>query len=202
MHTESFSALPTFSPSNFFIKATKPKASSWYWLIFLCSLQWKPDNYSRWRSSWVSLSKENFHFSKCTAINSHFCRSKPFYSRCSVTLHLLLMYSLGKLLSTKPPIVIVRKSLTHSSFQLLVITMLKKGKSFAANSCNNVFVCHMRWKSDRQYLCTPSVTLDWSADEILFRNLLTPAGAASLKEKKHFLLLVLLCGGRPCLPLH
>lgn len=138
-----------------------------------------------------------------TAIGSYFCVSKPFHSRCSVTLYLLLMYSLGKLPSTKPPIVIVRKSLTHSSFQLLVIMMLKKRESFAANSCNNVFVCHMRWKSDRQYLCTPSVTLDWSSDEIPFRNLLTPAGAASLKEKKiHFLLLVLLCGGRPCLPLH
>lgn len=108
----------------------------------------------------LSLSQENFHFSNCTAIGSYFCGSKPFHSRCLVTLHLLLMYSLGKLLSTKPPIVIVRKSLTHSSFQLLVIMLLKKRKSFAANSCNNVFVCHMRWKSDRQYLCTPSVTRD------------------------------------------
>lgn len=37
---------------------------------------------------------------------------------------------------------------------------VKKRKSFAANSFNNVFACHMRWKSDRQYLCTPSVTPD------------------------------------------
>lgn len=71
---------------------------------------------------------ENFHSSKCTAIGSYFCRSKPLHSRCSETLYLLLMYSLGKLLSPKPPIVIVRKSLTHGSFQLLVIMMLKKGK--------------------------------------------------------------------------
>lgn len=69
---------------------------------------------------------ENFHSSKRTAIGSYFCRS--LHSRCSETLYLLLMYSLGKLLSPKPPIVIVRKSLTHGSFQLLVIMMLKKGK--------------------------------------------------------------------------
>lgn len=35
---------------------------------------------------------------------------------------------LGEVTIPKPPIVIVRKSLTHSSFQLLVIMMLKKGK--------------------------------------------------------------------------
>lgn len=75
-----------------------------------------------------SLLLENFHSSKCTAIGSYFCRSKPLHSRCSETLYFLLMYSLGKLLSPKHPTVIVRKSLTHSSFQLLVIMMLKKGK--------------------------------------------------------------------------
>lgn len=63
-----------------------------------------------------------------SAIGSYFCGSRSFHSRYSVTLHLLLMYSLGKLLSTNPPIAVVRKSLTHGSFQLLVIMMLKKGK--------------------------------------------------------------------------
>lgn len=70
----------------------------------------------------------HFHFSKCSAIGSYFYGSKTFHSRCSMTLYLLLMYSLGKVLSRIPPYSYCLEIINPQFFSTLGNYDLKKGK--------------------------------------------------------------------------
>ena len=66
-------------------------------------------------------------------------------------------------------------------------------------------VCHIFWKSESHYLYTPSVSLDWSINMILFKSYLSiHTGHVSVKKAQHIHILFCLHShlrNWPCSPL-